>query len=138
MICDGKGNVLVEDRRKADWPGVTFPGGHVEPGESFTSSVVREVKEETGLDIKNPTLCGVKQFQTSEDERYVVLFYKASEFSGSLRSSEEGEIFWVPRAELSRYALSVDFERMLAIFEREDLNEFYYYKENGAWQSILL
>ena len=27
---------MVEDRLDPDWPGVTFPGGHVEPGESFT------------------------------------------------------------------------------------------------------
>ena len=31
MITDGAGNVLVLDRQNPDWPGVTFPGGHVEP-----------------------------------------------------------------------------------------------------------
>ena len=41
MICDGRGNILVQDRRNPDWPGVTFPGGHVDPGEAFTDSVVR-------------------------------------------------------------------------------------------------
>lgn len=35
MVYDDHGNVLVEDRRKQDWPGATFPGGHVEPGESM-------------------------------------------------------------------------------------------------------
>ena len=63
MICDGHGNILVQDRRNPDWPGITFPGGHVEPGESFAASVIREVFEETGLTIENPVLCGVKQFQ---------------------------------------------------------------------------
>ena len=33
MISDGAGNVLVQNRRSKDWPGITFPGGHVEPGE---------------------------------------------------------------------------------------------------------
>ena len=61
MISDGRGNVLVQDRHAADWPGVTFPGGHVEPGESFTASVIREVQEETGLTIERPKLCGIKQ-----------------------------------------------------------------------------
>ena len=59
MICDGRGNVLVQDRRNPDWPGVTFPGGHVEKNEAFTDSVVREVFEETGLTIEHPRLCGV-------------------------------------------------------------------------------
>ena len=36
--CD---RVLVIDRKKEDWPGITFPGGHVEVGESFTEAVIR-------------------------------------------------------------------------------------------------
>ena len=90
MISDGAGNILVQDRKDPDWPGITFPGGHVESGEAFTASVIREVLEETGLTLENPVLCGVKQFQTRRDERYVVFFYKADQFSGELRSSDEG------------------------------------------------
>ena len=140
MVCDNAGNILVQDRKDPDWPGLTFPGGHVEPGESFVGSVIREVWEETGLTIENPTLCGVKQFQTQKDERYVVLFYKASRFSGELHSSDEGEVFWIPRDTLNRYALADDFEDMVKIFESDNLSEFYYYnyKENGAWQYNLL
>ena len=44
MICD-KNKVVVIDRKKKDWPGITFPGGHVELGESFTDAVIREVQE---------------------------------------------------------------------------------------------
>ena len=61
MIYDGT-RILVQDRKNPDWPGITFPGGHVEPKESFVDSVIREVKEETGLDIANVQLCGIKQF----------------------------------------------------------------------------
>ena len=35
MVTDGQGRLLVQDRVNPDWPGITFPGGHVEPGESF-------------------------------------------------------------------------------------------------------
>jgi len=52
MVYDNAGNILVQDRRKKDWPGLCFPGGHVEPGESFVKSVIREVWEETGLTIE--------------------------------------------------------------------------------------
>ena len=55
MICDGS-RVVVIDRKKRDWPGITFPGGHIEPGESFTDAVIREVQEETGLHIRSPQL----------------------------------------------------------------------------------
>lgn len=138
MIYDNAGNILVQDRKNPDWPGVTFPGGHVEPGESFVESVIREVREETGLTVEKPILCGSKQFQTRKNERYVVLFYKTNRFSGELKSSDEGEVFWIPRNTLTNYALSVDFEEMVRIFEEEDLSEFYYYKENGDWQRKLL
>ena len=138
MVYDHDGNILVQDRKKSDWPGLCFPGGHVEPGESFVESVIREVYEETGLTIANPVLCGTKQFQTERDERYVVLFYKTDRFSGELRSSDEGQVFWIPRNTLTDYPLSVDFEEMVSIFEAETMSEFYYYQENGQWKRKLL
>ena len=138
MVYDDAGNILVQHRQKQDWPGLCFPGGHVEPGESFVESVIREIREETGLTIEKPVLCGSKQFQTEKNERYVVLFYKTNRFSGQLRSSGEGEVFWIPRKTLSNYALSVDFEEMLSIFESDELSEFYYYMEEGQWKRTLL
>ena len=138
MISDGNGNILVQDRRNPDWPGITFPGGHVEPGESFTGSVIREVYEETGLVIENPVLCGVKQFQTRRNERYVVFFYKADRFHGALKPSDEGEVFWIPRQALPTYPLAPDFEDMVRVFEDDELSEFYYTKENGDWLVQLL
>ena len=138
MICDHAGNILVQDRKDPHWPGLCFPGGHVEPGESFVDSVIREVWEETGLTIENPILCGTKQFQTNNGERYVVLFYKTDRFSGTLRSSEEGEVFWIPRHTLREYTLADDFPDMVKVMEEENLSEFYYYTEDGQWKHRLL
>ena len=137
MITDGKGNVLVQDRLNPDWPGITFPGGHVEPGEAFTLSVIREVYEETGLKIENPVLCGTKQFQTKTGARYVVFFYKASKYHGSLRSSSEGKVFWLPRVELPNQILAPDMMEMVRVMESEDLSEFYYQKAEGNWKFTL-
>ncbi|MBE6974929.1 MAG: 8-oxo-dGTP diphosphatase [Ruminococcaceae bacterium] len=133
MITNGD-HVLVIDRKKEDWPGVTFPGGHVEPAESFVDAVVREVREETGLTISDPRLCGTKQFQTDTGARYVVFFYRASQFSGELISSSEGEVFWVRRDELDKYPLSMDMMAMVEVMERDDLSEFYYQKVDGRWK----
>ncbi|MFD1850454.1 8-oxo-dGTP diphosphatase [Oceanobacillus bengalensis] len=130
MIYDDNGRILVQDRLNPNWSGITFPGGHVDKGESFSHSVIREVYEETGLTIKSPLLCGVKQFQTTEDERYIVLFYKTNKFEGKLTSSEEGNVFWLKRENLYKYKLANDFDKMLEIFESDDLSEFYYNKES--------
>ena len=138
MVYDDAGNILVQNRQDPDWPGICFPGGHVEPGESFAESVIREVWEETGLTIEHPILCGTKQFQTEKGERYVVFFYKTDRFSGELRSSDEGEVFWIPRKDLNRYTLCTDFEDMVKVFEDEGLSEFYYYQEDGNWKFKLL
>lgn len=43
MVYDDNGNVLVQNRLNPDWPGITFPGGHVDAGESFTDAAIREV-----------------------------------------------------------------------------------------------
>ena len=138
MIYDDAGNILVLDRKKPDWPGICFPGGHVEPGESFVESVIREVFEETGLTIENPILCGIKQFQTLDDIRYVVLLYKASRFSGELRSSGEGEVFWIPRNTLEQYTLVHDFENMVKVFESDTLSEVQYYRGDESLHVKLL
>ena len=138
MISDGNGNILVQDRKNPDWPGITFPGGHVKPGESFTASVIREIFEETGLTVGNPVLCGVKQFQTTKDERYVVFLYRADKFSGALRSSDEGAVFWIPRQRLTDYPLAPDFLDMVRVFEEPSLSEFYYSKNNENWDIQLL
>ncbi len=53
---------LLQNRVKKDWKGYALPGGHIEAGESIVDAVVREIKEETGLTVLNPKLCGVKQF----------------------------------------------------------------------------
>ena len=134
MLEDGNGNILVEDRKDPDWPGICFPGGHVEPGESFTQAAVREMQEETDLTVLDPRLCGVKQFQTNSDTRYVVFFYKATRWTGVIQSSDEGEVFWIPKDDISKYQTVTDFADMMKVMDKDDLNEFFYYKDGENWE----
>lgn len=136
MVYDGD-KVLVQDRVKGSWTGIAFPGGHVEKGESFTDAVIREVFEETGLQISAPQLCGIKDCLNDDGSRYMVLFYKTNQFEGVLHSSEEGKVFWANKSELLHMRLARDMEGMLKVFCEDTLSEFYYYQENGAWKYIL-
>lgn len=113
--------------------GYTLPGGHVEPGESFIEAVIREMKEETGLDIINPILCGVKQFPI-ENGRYIVFLFKTSQFSGSVVSSDEGEMEWVERKDLMKLSLVNDFIDLLKVIDDDKLTEFKYVVDKDEWK----
>ena len=109
--------VLVIDRLKK-YPGLSFPGGHVEPGESFYEGAIREVKEETGLDVKALVACGMIDWCRSDGSgRYLEFLYKTSVFSGELsEGTDEGNIFWIPRSELYSRPLSPNFAEYLPVF----------------------
>lgn len=131
MVYDGN-KILLQNRLKKDWCGFTFPGGHVEKEESFVQAVIREIYEETGLTIREPKLCGVKQFQTDEDERYIVLLFKTDKFEGTLTSSEEGEMKWIRRDSLKDYTLVEDFMELLKVFDSGDYSEFMYERNRSG------
>ena len=131
MICDGA-RVLVQRRVDPDWGGITFPGGHVEQSESFCESVVREIKEETGLTIEQPRLVGIKNWFKKSGERYIVFMYRAEKFSGELRSSDEGEVLWVERKELMKMKLADNFADMLKVFEDDNTSEMYWEPDESS------
>ena len=123
---------LLQDRVKKDWKGYTLPGGHVEPGESIVDAVVREMKEETGLTIKAPRLCGVKQFPI-DGGRYLVFLFETDQFEGEVSDSEEGKMYWVKRSELSNVNLVEDFDEMIEVMFSDTLTEFQYVLKNDEW-----
>ena len=138
MICDGKGNVLVQNKENHPfWHGWNFPGGHVEKGESFTDAVIREVFEETGLTISSPELCGIKDWSNDDGSRYMVLFYKTNKFEGQLSSSDEGEVRWIELDEMKKAKLAEGMDKMLEVFLNENLSEYFFYKENDKWIEVL-
>ena len=131
LIEDGD-KILLQNRVKKDWQGYALPGGHVEPGESFVDAVIREMKEETGLMILEPRLVGVKQFPL-ENGRYVVLLFKATQWSGDLISSEEGQMEWIKYSDLSIVKTVDDFDDLLKVMNTPELTEFQYLVSGAEW-----
>ena len=121
MVYDDEMNVVVQHRVKS-WCGWAFPGGHVEPHEGFVDSTIREIKEETNLDIWNLKLVGIKQWEC-ENVRHIVFLYKTDCFSGKLKSSDEGEIRWVPLKDLYNMELAHTFKEMIDLMNEDKKSE---------------
>ncbi len=100
---DGETLMLLRNKKRNDihqgkWNGL---GGKFEPGETPEECAVREVEEESGLRISNPKLCGLLTFPKFKDEEdWYVYVYTADEFDGELCESAEGQLSWIPDAEL--------------------------------------
>ncbi len=137
MLRREDGLVLVQNRRRGNWDGLTFPGGHVEPGESLVDSVIREMQEETGLTVRNPRLIGAKNWMQDDGGRYIVLMYTADEYSGELHDSEEGAVRWMTLEEMQAGRMADGMELYLDVFFNENLSEIWYERDNDDWIPIL-
>lgn len=131
MIESGE-KILLQNRIKKDWQGYALPGGHVEQGESFVDAVIREMREETGLTVVDPRLVGVKQFPI-DNGRYVVLLFKATEWTGNVISSEEGQMEWIEYSYLSKVKTVDDFDELLKVINDPTLTEFQYLRDGDEW-----
>ena len=82
------------DLNKNKWIGV---GGKFEENETPDECVVREVKEETGLTLKDYTLRGVITFLSDEWEGEYMYLYTATDFEGDIIECNEGKLEWVAK-----------------------------------------
>ncbi len=86
-----------KDINKDKWVGI---GGHFEKGESPEECLLREVKEETGLTLKNFSFRGIITFFTTGWQTEYMCLYTADQFEGTLTECEEGTLEWVEKERL--------------------------------------
>lgn len=116
MAYRDNGEFLVEERTKNDWPGINFPGGHVEDDEGIEESGIREMKEETGLSVSGLECVGYYEWnQIEEGRRHLAILFRTKSVSGSLVSSDEGKVYWTTRKGLDGKTISNDFLPILEI-----------------------
>lgn len=116
MLYKEDHSFLVIGRLKKDWPGINFPGGHVEANESVEESVIREMKEETGLNVHSLEFVTYYEWNMIEEGvRHLCLLFRSKDFDGTLKSSSEGKVFFIKKDELSHHLLSIDFNKILEL-----------------------
>ena len=127
MIRDGDRVLVLDKVEKNGWGGITFPGGHVEQGESIVDSVIREVREESGLEIFSPRLCGMVEWEHEHThDRSIVFLFSVDRFQGELiGETHEGKVFWILENQLPQMKLAPNMLDYLKIFRDDSVNEAY-------------
>ena len=120
LICKGK--ILLEKRKgepgRGKW---SIPGGLVELGERIEETVIREVKEETGLDVESPELIDVVDNISVDDDgrvryHFVIADYFVKLKGGTLKAADDAEeLRWVAFNQVEKYDLTKTFR---GFFER--------------------
>ena len=85
------------DENEGKWIGV---GGKLEEGESPDECLLREVREETGLRLTSWRCRGIVTFVSDRWEGEYMHLFTADGFEGELITCDEGELVWVPRAQI--------------------------------------
>ncbi len=83
VVLNENNKILLIKQRNRGW---VYPGGYVENGESIKAGAIREVKEESGIDIEVTKFCGV--YQEVKNSKFIFLFLGKS-IGGALSSSFE-------------------------------------------------
>jgi ADP-ribose pyrophosphatase YjhB (NUDIX family) len=111
VVHDAAGRLLLV--RRANDPGRgqwSLPGGHVEPGESDADAVARELREETGLEVRVGSLVGSVQRGP-----FLIFDYAAEAVGGLLQAGDDAsDAAWVDHAEFTRMAAAAELVAQLA------------------------
>lgn len=125
------------DQSHDKWLGV---GGKFEDGESPEECMLREVREETGLELTAYAFRGIVTFVSDEWETEYMHLFTATDYQGEVGPCNEGTLEWVPKEEVTQLKLwegdklflnrlngSKDFFSLKVVYEGEHLAEWKFY-----------
>lgn len=121
-----QGHVLMIERNKS-WKGWAFPGGHLESGESLSDCAIREMFEETGVQISQLHYKGITNiFHTSSGKRHIITNFIANDFTGTVKEScDEGRVNWVDIERIEGLQMAEGMEYRLPLFLKDGIQELY-------------
>lgn len=125
VILDSSGRCLLVRRsaRNSNFAGCwEWPGGKVDPGEDFATALVRETKEETGLDVEIRAPAGVTAFELPR-VNVVLLCMETRVRNGAIALSPEHDAWeWAPLAKLGARKLSQTVHRFMVTYAARKLH----------------
>ncbi|MCR5546290.1 MAG: 8-oxo-dGTP diphosphatase [Lachnospiraceae bacterium] len=111
-----------DDPNEGKWIGV---GGHIEEGETPEECVLREVKEETGLNLTSVKLCGLIVFVSDTYETEYMFLFTADAFTGELiKDCNEGDLAWVEKENVMSLPMWEGDREFLPLIMEDDTEFF--------------
>ncbi len=122
-VIERDGRILIAQRRRTDahplkWE---FPGGKVEPGETAEHALVRELREELGVDVSLGDEIARYGYQYPGRAAIELIFYRIATFEGEPRNLVFEQIAWEAAGHLPGYDFldgDVEFVRLLSLERR--------------------
>ncbi len=118
MVQDGTKVLLLNRPDSKGFPGYIAPGGKVDFPESIVNGAIREVREETGLIVKDIVYKGLEEScEPNSGHRYMVFNYLATSFEGELlEHPPEGELVWIEIEDALKLPMQDWFKRRFPLF----------------------
>jgi 8-oxo-dGTP diphosphatase len=128
LVTDDEGKILLVN---SPWRGWEYPGGLIEPGESFEAALKREVREESGVEIEITGFVGICK---NLERNIVNMDFTARYIGGTLTTSEEStEVGWfTPEEAMARITFPLTKKRLANMLSGDrNVHLFGFRRENG-------